>query len=130
MWDNLQSAEREVLGPMTWHLDPRNVGRPEPRFRGQVYQSQIKLAQFTAGSGRDSSSAQLDVRPEPAADGGTVLSGRIGLPDALLVVLLMFTVAVGLVSLGLLVAGVAQLVTGASSGWRLPWHFRCPWSQP
>ena len=98
-------------GPVAWYLDPRTVGRPEPRFRGQVYQSGIRLVRFTAGAGRDSFFAVLDVRPGPGTSGGTALSGWIGGGPgvALLPVL---TGASGPASLGLLVTGVVQLVLG------------------
>jgi hypothetical protein len=110
----LQKLEKVTTfrGPTTRYLDSRTVGRPEPLFRGQVYPSQIKLARFTAEAGRDSFYAMLDVRPEPGADGGTVLSGRIGLPYGGHVVFAAFAAVIGLVSLGLLVAGVAQLALG------------------
>jgi hypothetical protein len=105
-----------LRGPTTWYLDSRTVGRPEPRFRGQVYRSQIRLARFTAAAGRNSFCAMLDVRSGAGADGGTVLSGRIGLSDGGQVVLPAFTAAVGLAGLGFLVAGVAQLVGGRLIG--------------
>src|SRR5258708_16878323 len=98
-------------GPMTWYLDPRTVGRPEPRFRGQVYRWGIRLVRFTAGAGRDSFFAVLDVRPGPGTSGGRALSGWMGGGPGV-ALLPVFTGAFGLVSLGLLVAGVVQLVLG------------------
>lgn len=99
-------------GPTTWYLDPRTVGRTEPRFRGEVSPSRIMLFRFTAGAGRDSFFSVLDVRPGQGADGGTTLSGWIGIGPGGGALLPVVTGAVGLVSLGLLVAGVGQLVLG------------------
>lgn len=98
-------------GPTTWYLNPRTVGRPEPRFRGQVYPSRIMLSRFTAGAGRNSFFSVLDVRPGQGGDGGTTLSGWIGMGPAK-ALLPVVTGAAGLVSLGLLVTGVSQLALG------------------
>jgi hypothetical protein len=46
---------------MSWYHDPRTATRPDPLLRGHVGQSDIWVTRF-----------------EPSADGGTVLSGRIG----------------------------------------------------
>ena len=111
----LQRLEKVTTsrGSMTWYLDPKTVGRPDPRFRGQVGQSQIRLVRFTAGGARSGPFAVLDAWPKPGADGGTTLSGWIGMPRAAQVI---WSVCIGggtgLVSLVLLVAGVAQLALG------------------
>ena len=100
-----------LRGPTTWYIDPRTAGRPEPRFRGQAGQSRIRLSRFSAGAGRNSFFAVLDVRPCPGADGGTALSGWVGGSEGT-EFLPVFTAAFGLTSLGLLAAGIAQLVSG------------------
>ena len=53
----------------------------------------------------------LEVRLDPAADGGTALSGWIGQPAGAFLATL-FTVVGCLASLGLLTAGVVQLALG------------------
>lgn len=98
-------------GPTSWYLDPRTVRRPEPRFRGEISPSRIMLFRFTAVAGRNSFFPVLDVRPGQGADGGTTLSGEIGMGPAggFLPVL---TGAACLGSLSMLVAGVVQLILG------------------
>jgi len=98
-------------GPATWYLDPRTVGRPEPRFRGQADQRWIRLARFQSGAWRNSFLAVLDARPEPGADGGTAFSGWAGRSEYL-EFLPVLTAGFGLASLGLLAAGIAQLAAG------------------
>lgn len=106
-------AEVTALHDATaWYLDPQTVGRPEPRFRGQVELSRIQLARFNAGSGRDSFFAVLNARPRREADGGTTFSGRVGEGAGVAFLEPALTAAAGLVSVGLLVAGVIQLVLG------------------
>jgi hypothetical protein len=98
-------------GPTRWYLDSRTALRPDPLFKGELYQSRTRLARFAAARGRDSFVAMLEVRLDPQADGGTALSGWIGMPAGTFQAT-MFTVIGGLVSLGLLAAGVVQLVLG------------------
>lgn len=98
-------------GPTAWYLDPRTVRRPEPRFRGEISPARVTLFRFTAGAGRNSFFPVLDVRPGQRADGGTTLSGEIGMGPAR-ALLPVLTGTACLVSLGLLAAGVAQLIAG------------------
>jgi hypothetical protein len=98
-------------GRTTWYLNPRTVGRPDPLFKGQVYPSRTRLARFAVAGGRNSFVAMLEVRLDPRADGGTALSGWVGMPAGAFRAT-MFTALGCLVSLGLLAAGIVQLVLG------------------
>jgi hypothetical protein len=99
-------------GAMSWYLDPRTAVRPDPRFRGDVGRSWIRVARFQAASGRGSFVAWLDAEPWVSDDGGTELRGWIAPPPATAGFLPMVAVVACLASLGLLAAGVAQLVLG------------------
>jgi hypothetical protein len=69
------------------------------------------LAQMAGAGKRGGLVAMLEVRLDPAADGGTALSGWIGEPAGAFQATL-FTVVGCLVSLGLLATGVVQLTLG------------------
>src|ERR1700722_16529703 len=90
-------------GRATWYLDPRTARRPDPVFKGELYPSRTRLARFAPG-GRNSFVAMLEVRLDPAADGGTSLSGWAGMPAGAFQATFLTTVG-ALVSLGLLTAG-------------------------
>jgi hypothetical protein len=98
-------------GRTTWYLDPRTALRPDPLFKGELYPSRTRLARFVGAGSRNTFVAMLEVRLDPRADGGTVLSGWIGRPAGAFQATL-FTGMGGLVSLGLLAAGIVQLVLG------------------
>jgi hypothetical protein len=98
-------------GRTTWYLDSRTAMRPDPLFKGELYQSRTRLARFAPTGGRDSFVAMLEVRLDPQAGGGTALSGWVGRPGGTFQAV-MFTALGCLVSLGLLAAGIVQLVHG------------------
>lgn len=101
-------------GPTTWYLSARSAGLPDPRFRGEVHQSRIILSRFNTGRG--SYFAVLDARLGPKADGGTRLTGQIGLAPGTAKLLPVLTGAFALASLGLLATGVVQLALGHIAG--------------
>lgn len=96
----------------SWYLAAKNVGAPDPRFRGDVGPSRILVARFDDTLGRNSFAPWLDTRAEPAADGGTILTGRIGLHPFVRVLIPVILGAGTLMMLGLLVAGAVQLAAG------------------
>jgi hypothetical protein len=96
----------------SWYLAARNVGAPDPRFRGDVGPSRILIARFEDTLGRNSFAPWLDIRAEPAADGGTILTGRIGLHPFVGVLIPVILGAGCLMMLGLFSAGVVQLASG------------------
>jgi hypothetical protein len=98
-------------GHTTWYLDPRTAMRPDPLFKGELYPSRTRLARFAVAGGRNTFVAMLEVRLDPRADGGTVFSGWIGRPAGAFQATLLTGMG-GLVSLGLLAAGIVQLVLG------------------
>jgi hypothetical protein len=105
------AAVTTLRGRTTWYLDPRTAMRPDPLFKGELYPSRTRLARFAVTGGQNSFVALLEVRLDPRPDGGTALSGWIGMPAGAFRAT-MFTVLGGLVSLGLLAAGVVQLALG------------------
>jgi hypothetical protein len=98
-------------GRTGWYIDPRTVGRPDPLFKGELYPSRTRLTRFAATGGRNRLDTMLEVRLDPAADGGTALSGWIGERAGAFQATL-FSVVGCLVSLGLLATGVVQLTLG------------------
>jgi hypothetical protein len=98
-------------GRTMWHLDPRTAQRPDPFFKGELYPSRTRLARFAVTGGQNSFVAMLEVRLDPAADGGTALSGWVGRPAGAFQATFL-TVVGGLVGIGLLAVGVVQLALG------------------
>ncbi|HEY5400677.1 MAG TPA: hypothetical protein VIL16_35355 [Trebonia sp.] len=98
-------------GRTMWYIDPRTVGRPDPLFKGELYRSRTRLTRFAVTGRRGGLVAMLEVRLDPAADGGTALSGWVGVPAGAFQAT-SFAVLGCLVSLGLLAAGVVQLALG------------------
>jgi hypothetical protein len=103
-------------GSTTWYLDPANACKPAPRLRGTIDQSGILVARFEDATGRNSFAPYLDARLVPGADGGTVVTGRIGMhPNGQAV----GAVALGfgaLLLLGALAGGISQLAAGHLRG--------------
>jgi hypothetical protein len=99
-----------------WYFNSKNIGRPDPQLRGDVDPSRILVARFQNSLAQNSFVPWLDIRPEPSAEGGTILTGRIGLHPAAKVLLPVLAAGGGLVPLSGLVAGVAQLVSGRLIG--------------
>jgi hypothetical protein len=98
----------------SWYLDARTAVLPDPRFRGDVGPASISIVRFDGVHGRGgvSFSPRLDVRPEPAAGGGTTLTGTIGVDPYTKDFIRATTVGAGLLSLALIAAGTANLVGG------------------
>jgi hypothetical protein len=63
----------------SWYLDTKTAVLRNPRFWGDVSPDGITIVEFEHASERASYSPQLCVRPEPAAGGGTTLTGTIGM---------------------------------------------------
>jgi hypothetical protein len=92
---------------------PRQTG---PHFQGSVDAGRIQFTRYSDAR-RGSFPAWLDVRLEPAKDGGTALTGKIGeSPRAARSRSYMFGGAI-VVSAGILAAGAALLVAVPSSPW-------------
>jgi len=103
-------------GGTSWHLDPRTVGRPDPRFRGEVSASRILVARWAEVAGRNSFAPWLDARLEPAADGGARLTGTSGLHPAVRAFRLVFAGVGGLTAAASLAGGISLLVSGDPGG--------------
>ena len=101
----------------SWYLDTKTTVLPNPRFWGDISPSGITIVEFEDASERAVSySPQLCVRPEPAADGGTTLTGTIGMEPYKKDVIRVMTVGaclMGLVGIGV---GIAILVGGNLTG--------------
>jgi hypothetical protein len=90
-----------VRGPTAWYLDPKTALRPDPRLRGDLGPSGISVVRWPAARGRPHSfQPWLRVRPEPAAGGGTTLTGTIGITPEERAVLWIIYGATGLIALG------------------------------
>lgn len=103
-------------GATSWHLDPQNAGRPAPRLRGDVGPSRIFVARFQDASGRNSFAPWLDARPEPAAGGGTALTGKIGLHPNVAWLIPVMAGFFGLAALAGPAGGIALLIHGELRG--------------
>ncbi len=103
-------------GFTSWYIDPRNAGRPSPRFRGDLGPSRVLVARFEDAAGRNSFAPWLDVRLEAAAAGGTTLTGTIGLHPPVRVLGPVIAGVAGLIALGGLAGGVAMLTSGHLGG--------------
>lgn len=100
----------------SWYIDPRTVGRAEPRFRGDIGPSRIFVARFADVAGRNSFAPWLDARLESAAGGGSTLTGTIGLHPAVRAFIPVFAGVAGLMAVAALAGGVRLLVSGHLSG--------------
>lgn len=103
-------------GAASWYLDSRTVGRPAPRLRGDAGPSRIFVARFEDASGRNSFVPWLDVRLEPAAGGGTTLTGRIGLHPNVARLTPVIAGSFGLLALAGAAGGIALLIRGDLRG--------------
>jgi hypothetical protein len=94
---------------LSWHLDARNRGNPEPSFRGQVGPRDISVAGFEDASGRSSFAVWLKASAEPAGDAGTTLAGTLGMVLTARIVVAGLAGVEGLIAL---VAAIALLASG------------------
>jgi hypothetical protein len=100
-----------------WRLDLRNLGRPEPRLRGQVSGQHASVARLKHhASGRHSFAAWLDVRLEPSPGGGTALTGLVGVPASVRAALAIVAGIFALLVLTAAGAGVELLAAGRLAG--------------
>jgi len=100
----------------SWYLDTKTAVLPNPRFWGDISPSGITIVEFEDASGRASYSPQLCVRPEPAAGGGTTLTGTIGMEPYKKDVTRVMTVGACLMCLAFIAVGIALLVGGHLTG--------------
>jgi hypothetical protein len=106
-----------VRGPTAWYLDPKTALRPDPRLRGDLGPSGISVVRWPAARGRPHSfQPWLRVRPEPAAGGGTTLTGTIGITPEERAVLWIIYGATGLIALGAIAGGIGILANGDIAG--------------
>lgn len=103
-------------GFTAWYLDPANATRHAPAFRGEVSPSRILIARFDDAGGRNSFAPWLTASLQPAASGGSVLTGSIGLRPASKAVLVVLAVVTSLMDLGVLAGGVVLLASGNLRG--------------
>ena len=105
-------------GSDRWYLDPKTAVLPDPLFRGDVKPSRIHVADFTT---RDHSkngplASWLDARIEPAAGGGTTLTGTVGPirydQETGEQTGCLFLTCILLFCAGFFIAGVVQLASG------------------
>jgi hypothetical protein len=101
------AAVTTYRGASEWYRPEWALGRPDPRFQGEVDQVRVRLTRF---SNREPAPV-LDARPA-AADGGTTLSGWIADDDSVAVGIVFFGAWCGAVSSALLGVGLALLVSG------------------
>jgi hypothetical protein len=64
-----------------WYLDSRTATLPDPLFHGEVGPSAIRIMRFHEVNRRNGPSAWFEARPDPALEGGTTLTGTVGLPS-------------------------------------------------
>ncbi len=114
-------------GPASWHLDSRTAGRPEPRFRGDAGPSRIFVARFAYASRTTRVVPWLDARLEPAAGGGTTLTGVIGLHPAVRARLPVIAGGAALIAGSALAGGVHMLASGHRGGLVPAVLARSPW---
>jgi hypothetical protein len=107
------AAVTTMRSATSWYLDPRTVGLPEPRFRGEVSPSRILVARC---AGRDGFAPMLDARLEPSADGGTRLTGTTGLRPSVRTFRRVFAGVCGLIAVASLAGGIHLLVSGHLAG--------------
>ena len=102
----------------SWYLDTKTAVLPNPRFWGDISPSGITIVRFDGVRGRGgvSVSPRLDVRPEPAAGGGTTLTGTIGVDPYTKDFIRATTVGACLMCLGFVAGGIVTLVHGDISG--------------
>jgi hypothetical protein len=93
----------------SWYLDSRTAMQPDPRFRGVVFGSSIRIARFSQAAGRNSFVPWLEGQIEPAAGGHAVFTGRVGPDPAVRVMVVIFVVVATLVVPGA-AAGVVSLI--------------------
>jgi hypothetical protein len=67
-------------GADRWYLDPKTAVLPDPLFRGDVKPARVHVAGFmtSANSRYRPLASWLDAEIEPAAGGGTTLTGTVG----------------------------------------------------
>jgi len=103
-------------GPTSWYLDSRTAGHPEPLFRGEAGPSRIFVARFADAPRRDRVVPWLDARLEPAAGGGSTLTGAIGLHPAVRARIPVLAGVAGLIAASALAGGVHLLASGHLAG--------------
>jgi hypothetical protein len=74
------------------------------------------VARFADAAGRNSFAPWLDARLEPAAGGGTTLTGTIGLHPAVRAFMPVFAGVAGLIAVAAVAGGIRLLVLGYLSG--------------
>jgi hypothetical protein len=72
------AAVTTYRGASEWYRHEWALGRPDPRFQGDVDQVRVRLTRF----GNRRAAPVLDARPEAAPGGGTALSGWVGDDDS------------------------------------------------
>jgi hypothetical protein len=98
-----------------WYLDSRTALRPDPRLRGEISLAQISVVLFPGG-GKNSYRPRLDVRLEPAAEGGTMLTGTVGMQPGARTAGRVINAVAALILLGFVAGGVSRLVAGHIDG--------------
>jgi hypothetical protein len=99
-----------------WFLDPGAAGTSAPLLRGSVTPALVHVARFPETLRRNSFVAWFDGRLQPTADGGTDISGVVGISRPVLRVSVLLIAANLLVLVPLLVTGLVLLVGRGETG--------------
>ena len=105
------AAVTSSRGPATWYLSSPTALLTPPLFKGELSRSRTRLRRFAGAGTRNSFLATLEVTLDPRADGGTALSGWIGMPNGDFMAT-QFVPLGFVVGLGMLATGVIQLSLG------------------
>jgi hypothetical protein len=96
-----------------WYLDPKTAMLPDPRFRGEVGSSWLRVARFRDASRRQGGlMAVLDASIEPVPGGGTTLRGTVGPARNNAPTMLAFAAIFATIGVGLFVGGVVDIARG------------------
>ena len=119
-------------GLSAWYRDPQNYiyHRGDPRLLSTVDRLQISVSRYPEAAGRNSFAPLLQVRPEAAAGGGTILTGTIGLHPAVRVLLPAMAVFWAVATVVPFAVGIGMVVTGHVIGLLLAAVCPLAWAAP
>jgi hypothetical protein len=109
----LVTAQR---GLGAWYRDPQNFRRGDPQLLGLVGPGDISVGRYPEAAGRNSFAPWLEARLKANGDGGTTLTGSIGLRGGVGIVLVVMAVGAAVIAVAAEAGGIGMLATGQIMG--------------
>lgn len=113
-----------------WYRDPQNYHRGDPRLLGRVGPCEISVGRYPEATRRNSFAPWIVARPTATSEGGTTLTGSIGLGSGVGALMVATAALWAMMALAVVAEGIAMLANGRLTGLLLITLVPLAWTAP